>query len=171
MALVRLCAQDGTWGHLKAGWAQQCDGVGEEFGLYAQGTFLVLDQLAQKPERKAGIYAVQRGDEVPDVICQVNTTPLPGHPEPVLRVRMVTVCPEIDFGNAPKERYIQTLADLFVGILELSDHHEMGAKEFKMHLRSPEDYNFFRVVQAALSKWSRFQEVNVYGAWLHILKA
>jgi hypothetical protein len=170
MSLIQLHKANGSWARLKAGWKMQCIDAGEDFGLYARGTFIVLDELADKPERKAGIFAVQRGDEIPDVICQVNTTPLPGHPEPVLRVRMVTVCPAIDFGTFDQHRYVETLADLFFGIVELSQQGELAADEFKLHLRSPEDFNFFRAVSRSLSKLSQFSDVQMHGAWLHVSK-
>jgi hypothetical protein len=170
MPLTQLHKTDGSWARLKAGWEEQCNAVDEDFSLYAQGTFMVLNELAEKPERKAGIFAVQRGDEVPDVICQVNTTPLPRHPEPVLRVRMVTVSPAIDFGTFDTTRYIDTLADLFFGIVELSQEGELAANEFKLHLRSPEDFNFFRAVSRTLSKLSHFSDVTMHGAWLHVTK-
>lgn len=170
MPLIQLQKVDGSWARLKAGWAEQCQAENEDFDLCAQGTFIVLNQLAEKPEKKAGIFAIQRGDEIADVICQVNTTPLPGHPEPVLRVRMVTVCPAIDFGTFDQSRYIETLADLFFGIVELSQEGELAASEFKLHLRSPEDFNFFRAVARSLSKLSQFSNVQMHGAWLHVTK-
>ena len=170
MPLVQLKKVDGSWDRLKQGWAQQCADAGEDFAQYAQGTFIVLNQLADAPEARAGIYAVQRGDELPDVICQANTTPLPGHPDPVLRVRMVTVCPAIDFGAFDVTRYVDTLSDLFFGIVELSQQGDMAASEFKLHLRSPQDITFFRAVQRTLSKISAFNKVGVHGAWLHVTK-
>ena len=114
-----------------------------------------MDELAEKPERKAGIFAVQRGDEVPDVICQVNTTPLPGHPEPVLRVRLVTVCPAIDFGTFDMSRYIETLADLFFGIVELSQGDELAANEFKLHLRGSKEGRLSRQISDTKNRPNR----------------
>src|SRR5665213_3603728 len=126
MSLVQLLGSNGTYDRMKAGWREQCEAAGEEFEFYAQGTFLVLDPLAANPERRSGIFAVQRGDDLPEVICQANCTPLPGHPEPVLRIRMVTMSPDLDFGLVadPKVRYIDNLVDLFFGIVELSQLHE-----------------------------------------------
>lgn len=170
MAFIQLSASNGSWNRLKRAWAQQCEAANEEFDQWAVGTFLVLDDLAAKPEASAGIFAVQRGDEAPDLICQVNCTPLPGHPEPVVRVRMVTVSPEIDFGHTPPAKYIETLADLFFGIVELSQQGKMAAGEFKLHLRSPEDFNFFRVASRHLSKLGPFESVAMHGAWLHVIK-
>lgn len=171
MPLIQLHKHDGSWNRLKAGWKAQCEAEKEDFALYARGTFITLEELAEKPEKKAGIFAVQRGDEIPDVICQVNTTPLPGHPDPVLRVRAVTVSPAIDFGTFDTARYAETLADLFFGIVELSQQGELAANEFKLHLRSPGDFDFFRAVKAPLSKLSVFSEVQMHGAWLHVSKA
>ncbi|HWM83709.1 MAG TPA: hypothetical protein VNQ56_16745 [Pseudolabrys sp.] len=170
MSLVQLLNSDGSYNRLKTGWRQQCEDVGEDFDLYAQGTFLVLDQLAAKPEERAGIFAVQKGDDLAAVICQANCTPLPGHPEPVLRVRMVTVSPELDFGTLATTVYIDCLVDLFFGIIELSQG-VMIAREIKLHLRSPEDFNFFRAVRGSLAKISRFESVEMRGAWLYVTRA
>lgn len=171
MTLVQLSDADGSWSRLKNGWAQQCANVGEDFGLYAQGTFVVLNELAAKSERRAGIYAVQRGDDIPDIICQANTTPLPGHPEPVLRVRMVTVCPNIDFGTFGPSQYVEVLADLFIGILQLSQQDEMAAREFKLHLRSPADFTFFQTTRKFLAAMPGFKDVSMHGAWLSVVRA
>lgn len=170
MALVELRDVDGTWERLKRGWGDQCQEVGEDFDLYAQGTFAVLNALAGKPEDRAGIYAVQRGDNPADLICQVNCTPLPGHPEPVLRVRMVTVSPAIDFGQTLSSLYVETLAELFTGIVELSQGDIMRCAEFKLHLRSPEDHNFFRATSRLLTQLGQFERVSMHGAWLHVVK-
>ena len=177
MPLVQLEGSNGTYARLKDGWREQCEEAGEEFEFYAQGTFLVLDQLAAHPERRAGIFGVQRGDDLPEVICQANCTPLPGHPEPVLRVRMVTMSPALDFGTTPDDpagRYIENLVDLFFGIVELSQEHAdagMHAKDIKFHLRSPQDYDFFRAVRPSLAKIARFDKVEMKGAWLYITRA
>ena len=176
MSLVKLSGLDGSYDRLKAGWREQCEEAGEEADLYAQGTFIVLDQLAAKPEKRAGIYGVQHGDDLPEIICQANCTPLPSHPEPVLRVRMVTMSPALDFGTAPgdqKSRYVENLVDLFFGIVELSqsvEDKDMQAKEIKFHLRSPQDYDFFRAVRPSLAKISRFESVEMKGAWLYITR-
>jgi len=172
MPLIQLTKENGSWTELKADWEEQCKKAEEDFALYAQGTFIVLNQLADNPEKRAGIFALPRENAVPDIICQVNTTPLPGHPDPVLRVRMVTVCPEIDFGVADAmDRYIDTMADLFVGIVELSlNGGDLAANEFKLHLRSPHDVTFFRVMARHFAGKPYFKNVAVHGAWLHVTK-
>jgi hypothetical protein len=176
MPLVQLLKSNGTYDRMKTGWREQCEAAGEEFQLYAQGTFLVLDQLAVSPERRAGIFGVQKGDDLPEIICQANCTPLPGHPEPVLRVRMVTMSPELDFGTTPDDpigRYVENLVALFFGIVELSQearNGDMQAREIKFHLRSPQDFDFFRAVRPELAKISRFESVEMKGAWLYITR-
>lgn len=169
MALIQLSNGDGSWANLKADWRAQCEAVGEDPDLFAQGTFMVLDQLAAAPERRSGIYAVNTNGS-PDVICQANWTPLPRHPDPVLRVRMVTVCPALDFGQRPPVDYIDVMVNLFYGIVELSDD-QMPCDEIKFHLRSPEDYSFFKALQTPLKKISRFSNVEMHGAWLYVTKA
>lgn len=165
---VELSQADGSYQKLKADWKAQCEAVGEDAELYARGTFIVLDELAAKPEKRARIYAVLR-DGVAEMICQANTTPLPNHPEPVLRVRMLTVSPDIDFGATAPDRYIDALVNMFFGIIS-ENHNDMVAKEVKFHLRSPEDFNFFRAVSGPLAKVSALQSVEVKGAWLYVTK-
>lgn len=169
MQLIQLSQSDGSWPRLREDWAAQCIEVGEEPEQYARGTMLVLDELAAKPERRSGIFGVQKGDGAPEIICQINTTPLPAHPEPVMRIRMVTVCPHIDFGIIDKAGYIDAISELFFRIVAM-EHPDLAAKEVKFHLRSPEDFNFFRAVRAPLSKLSWFDSVEMHGAWLYIVK-
>jgi len=177
MPLVQLLQSNGTYARMKTGWREQCEAAGEVFQDYAQGTFIVLDQLAANPERRAGIFGVQRGDDLPEIICQANCTPLPGHPEPVLRIRMVTISPELDFGTAPDDpagRYVRNLVDLFFGIVELSQESmdaDMQAKDIKFHLRSPQDYAFFQAVRSELARIAQFERVEMKGAWLYITRA
>lgn len=169
MPLVQLLGSDGSYDRMKESWQQQCEAAGEDFSLYAQGTFIVLDQLAAVPERRSGIFALERADV--EAICQVNCTPLPGHPEPVLRVRMVTMSPNLDFGVLPVDRYIDNLVDLFFGIVEISQEHEnafLRAQELKIHLRSPQDYDLFRAARPTLARFSGFKSVEMKGAWLYV---
>jgi hypothetical protein len=173
MTFIQLSSSDGSYTRLKTGWREE---AGEEFQYYAQGTFLVLDQLAANPERRAGIFGVQRGDDLPEIICQANCTPLPGHPDPVLRVRMVTMSPALDFGTTPDDstgRYVENLVDLFFGIVQLSQRDngaDMQAREIKFHLRSPQDFAFFRAVRPQLARISHFESVEMKGAWLYITR-
>jgi hypothetical protein len=174
MPLVQLLGSNGTYDQMKAGWREQCEAAGEEFEFYAQGTFLVLDPLVVDPSALTGhsrsaVYGIQRGD-VPEIICLANwVRGLPGQPEPVLRVRLLTMSPAIDFGTAAdaKSRYVDNLADLFYGIIELSQG-DMPAGEIKIHLRSPEDFNFFRIASRELADFAGFSRVEMKGAWLYI---
>ena len=87
---------------------------------------------------------------------------------------MVTMCPSLDFGTGlgdPTSRYIENLVDLFFGIIQLSQgntHMNMRAREIKFHLRSPQDYAVFQAVRTELAKISRFERVEMRGAWLYI---
>jgi hypothetical protein len=82
--------------------------------------------------------------------------------------------PQLDFGTQtgdPIGRYVENLVELFVGIVTLSqdlNSEEMMAREIKFHLRSPQDYAFFRAVRPDLAKISHFESVEMKGAWLYI---
>jgi hypothetical protein len=169
MSIIQLGDHDGSWRALKDAWKAQCDSAGEDFSIFAQGTFMVLDQLAARPEQRAGIYAVLNADGVPNVICQVNYTPLPQHPEPIIRVRMVTVCPDMDFGVLGIDQYVDMMVNLFYGIWELSEAI-MTTNEIKFHLKSPEDFQFFRSLRVPLAKTKQFEKVEMQGAWLYVTK-
>lgn len=83
--------------------------------------------------------------------------------------------PALDFAeDDTTSRYIDNLVELFYGIVQLSQSDnwpEMSAKEIKFHLRSPEDYAFFRGAVGNLAAVSRFKSVVMKGAWLYITKA
>jgi hypothetical protein len=178
MPLVQLLSSDGSYDRMKIGWREQCEAAGEDFEFWAQVNLNVMDQIvadrsAATAHSRSGVYAVQKGDDLPETICLANwVRGLPGQPEPVLRVRLVTMSPAIDFGTAAeaKSLYVGNLAELFFGIIELSQG-VMAANEIKFHLGSPEDYNFFRFVTPELSKFSGFSRVEMKGTWLYITVA
>lgn len=169
--IVQLSKDDTSWEDFERDWRTQCDLYGESFDDYAIGSFLVLRELVDAPEMNAGVFSV-RSDSAHRWVFQVNTTPLPGYDSPVMRVRHLTMCPDLDFGDHPVEHYIDALVHAFSGVLFLSDDHStMGARHIKFHLRSPNDRHFFKILGASLNEAEEFESVRVAGSWLYITKA
>lgn len=166
--LKKLGMKDGSWPAFVLDWEAQCERAGEDFASYAVGSFDVLSGLATAPEKNAGVYALVR-DGSHQAICQANCTPLPGHDGPVLRVRMMLLSPEFDFGVKPIEQYGPTLVHMFLGIWTLSET-EMKSRHIKFHLRSPADRDFFASIGATLNGHEAFEKVELSGAWLYVTK-
>ena len=109
MPLIPLSNNDGSWASLKAAWRAECEPFKEDFDSYAQPAFTVLDPLAAQPEQNAGIYGLDENGSIA-AVCQVNCTPLPGHPDPVLRVRLMTFAPR--YGNFEVQSYASCFSAL-----------------------------------------------------------
>lgn len=170
MPLVPLSNKDGSWERLKEAWKAQCEVHGEDFGNYAVGAFSVFDPLAAGDEPQAAIFGVQKDAEI-IAVCQANRARIPGYTGPVIRVRLITVCPNYDFSDEiGVEEYATLLMELLSGVLELSNR-QMKAKYLKFHLRSPADQQFFAALQAPLARAKVFEEVKVSGMWLYVTKS
>lgn len=168
-SLKKLQMNDGTWPEFVLDWQAQCEKAGEDFAAYAVGSFDVLSGLATAPEPDAGVYALKKGG-THDAICQANCTGLPGYDGPVLRVRMMLLSPDFDFGVKPIEQYGSTLINMFLGIYILSET-EMMARHIKFHLKSPNDRSFFAAIGERLNGEEQFEKVEVRGSWLYVTKA
>lgn len=167
-ALKRLEMKDGSWPAFVLDWQSQCEKAGEDFAAYAVGSFDVLSGLATAPEKNAAVYALMK-DGQHDAVCQVNCTSLPGYDGPVLRVRMMLLSPDFDFGIRPIEHYGPTLVHIFMGIYILSEG-EMASRHIKFHLRSPADRAFFAAIGESLTGVGTFEKVELSGAWLYVTK-
>src|SRR5690606_15735785 len=97
-------------------------------------------------------------------ICQANCTGLPGYDGPVLRIRFMLFAPDYDFGEKDLDDYGMLLADLFLGVIELSED-VLQARYVKIHLRSPADRQFFTILGRGLEQSDHFDSVHVKGAW------
>lgn len=168
MSLVKLCGSDGSWQKVKAEWEEACKKYDEDFSNFGIASLPVLDALAETPEKAARICGFQ-DNTGHAAVCQANVTPLPGYVGPVLRVRMITLSPNYDFGEYPIDAYAQVLGGLFAGILALSQG-DMKADHIKFHVRSPADFQFFRTFQAVLAEQKAFSSVKMQGAWLYVTK-
>lgn len=168
MALKKLDMADGSWPEFVADWKSQCERAHEDFAQYAVGSFDVLSGLATAPEKNAGVYAL-RLEDAHAAVCQANCTGLPGYDGPVLRVRMILLSPDYDFGSKTVEEYGNVLVGMFMGIFALSEG-EMPSRYIKFHLRSPADRNFFAAIGSGLNGSGAFEKVELSGAWLYVTK-
>jgi len=169
-SIFELNCDDGSWDAFVADWTAQCEKYDEDFAEYATGTFSVVKDLVKVPEPKAGVFAIHDG-KLHNAVCQINTTPLPGYDGPVMRVRHLALCPELDYGDHSIDVYADALMLGFAGIMALSDRHEkVAAKHVKLHLRSPADRQFFSALSSGLSELDEFSAVRLAGSWLYVSK-
>ena len=89
-----------------------------------------------------------------------------------MRLRLLTLCPELDFGDYQERDYVSTLVQMFVGAYHLSSIPDtpFTANELKLHLRSPAERSFFAAFGAQLDGSSEFAKVETRGSWLHLTK-
>lgn len=169
--VVRLLAHDGTWDRFIADWEAQCTTYEESLSDYAVGTFSVIDDLVREEQKKAGAFGFFNEDKFV-AVCQINVAGLPKYTSPVMRIRHLTLSPDLDFGEKPIEEYANALVFTLAGILHLSDTHEhMTVRHINVHLRSPADRPFFTTLGKGLDSSDEFASVQTRGSWLYITKS
>lgn len=164
-----LNVADGTWSSVVEEWRKQCDV--EDFEIFCDGIFGVVENLAKHPEQKAAVLGVKlEGQTV--AVCQVNTKLIKGYEEPVLRVRHLILSPYYDLNDVTTLEYGKVIVSVFNSVLEVSDdHQQLGAKHIKFHLRSSSDQQFFTAMGDGLRHSDLFDTVQSKGAWLYVTKA
>lgn len=169
MEVRRLLASDGSLAEFDADWAAQCAEVGEDCDSFGIATMSIIRQLAQAEHSKEWAIAIENDGRFMAAACAIRTMqkPLSGW---VLRIREVTVCPFLDYGNLDENTYVDTLIALLNGALKLSES-SLGAQHIKLHLRSPADAVFFRAFGNTLDSKGVFAATEAHGAWLTISKA
>lgn len=169
MEVIRLSAKKGTLAQFDADWAAQCEEVGEEFDAYGAATMAPIRAFAEADADKEWAIAIKDGDRFMAVACAIRTRQKPFDGE-VLRIREVTVCPLLDYGNLDENSYVDTLIAILNGALKLSES-DLKAQHIKLHLRSPADAVFFRAFGNTLDSKGVFAATEAHGAWLTISKA
>lgn len=165
---IRLLDETGTWQSFESDWRDQCQALDEDFDGYAEATLSVVRDIIQTEKRRAGVFALQNKDKHL-AMCQINRAPLPGYDSPVLRVRFVTFCPDIDLRDLPQNEYGRMLVSLLAEVLVVAKTDpEMGSRHVKFHLRSPADVQFFTALGQGLHDTKSFETVATRGAWLYI---
>lgn len=168
--MTPLSDTDGSWTGLKAAWRAQCLSFGEDFGVFAQGVFAVLDPLAAEGHPRAGIFGLEKDGQI-EAIVQLNRALIPNYQGYVLRSRFLTPSPRWDYGDIEVDEYGDLMLEVFVGIFELSNTEDLRAPHLKFHLRSPADRPFFQALAKGLTKLDTFQDVVLRGSWLYVTKA
>ena len=169
MDVIRLSTASGTLAEFDADWAAQCEEVGEEFESYGEATLAPIRTFAEVNNSKEWAIAIKDGDRFMAAACAIRTRqkPFDGW---VLRIREVTVCPLLDYGNLDENSYVDTLIEILNGALKLSES-DLKAEHIKLHLRSPADAVFFRAFGNTLDSKGVFAATEAHGAWLTISKA
>ncbi len=169
MEISRLLVEDGTWSHFEEDWKGQCEEVEDDFDCYAPAPLSVIREFATKVSDKDWAVAISHGGRFMAVACAIKTIQK-GFNGTVLRIREVTVCPLLDYGNLDENAYIDTLIGILNGAINLSESH-LVANHIKLHLRSPADAVFFRAFGNTLDSRGVFAASEAHGAWLTISKA
>ena len=169
MEVVRLLDSDGTLDKFDADWASQCAEVGEDCESFGQATTSMIRLFARNENDKEWAIAIMDGDRFVAAACAIRTMqkPFSGW---VLRIREVTVCPLLDYGNLDENSYVDTLIAILNGAIKLSES-SLLADHIKLHLRSPADAVFFRAFGNTLDSKGVFAATEAHGAWLTISKA
>lgn len=167
-SITRLLASDGTWDALESDWRRQCQIYNENFDEYASGTFAVVKDIIDTKNDSAGVFAF-RDSQKHLSLCQINTAGLPGYSTPVMRIRYLTLCPDLDFGDAEISDYAETLITTLAGVIALAKNdNKLNARHIKFHLASPADRPFFASLGSGLNESEGFESVQMRGAWLYM---
>lgn len=169
MEILRLLASDGSLDQFDADWAKQCAVVGEDCDSFASATAPLIRQFARNESDKEWAVAIKGGGSYLAAACAIRAMQK-GFTGWVLRIREVTVCPLLDYGNLDENSYVDTLIAILNGALKLSES-KLEANHIKLHLRSPADAVFFRAFGNTLDSKGVFAATEAHGAWLTISKA
>lgn len=167
--LQRITERD--WAKLILDWEAECSEFGENFDDYAVASLPVLSDLAcSAPRRDAAVFGLKNDGKV-DVVCQANSSFLPGFTGKVLRIRHIVLSPRFDFSEDIEiEDYSQTLIGVFTGVLRLA-YSEMVSDHVKFHLKSPAERVFGEAFTNALQGEDAFEKVAMKGSWIYLSKA
>lgn len=169
MEVIRLLSSDGTLEQFTADWNEQCREVGEDCDSFGEATTSVIRDFARKESDREWAIAIKQGGRFMAAACAIRAVqkPFAGW---VLRIREVTVCPLLDYGNLDENAYVDTLIAILNGALNLSES-SLPAQHIKLHLRSPADAVFFRAFGNTLDSKGVFAATEAHGAWLTVSKA
>lgn len=171
-----LALNDGSWDNFREDWIAQCDEVGEVFEDYASDSLSIISGIVTGAVASmGGVNDTRIGALIDEetgryyACFMLNHTMVPGNPGYTLRVRHILVSPLLDYGVAEVALYPDVIVGILTGIVHLSST-ELSAQHIRLHLRSPEDQDFFRALGTSLHGAGVFESVQTHGTWLYITK-
>ena len=166
--LSRVSKDD--WNKLILQWEDECSHYGENYSDFATASLPVLEHLAYSaPLRDASVYGLVQDDKY-QVVCQANSTFLPGYQGKVLRVRHIGLSPRFEFSETVDlQDYTTSLIGVFTGALEVAQQ-DMPADHIKFHLKSPAERAFGNAFTDALEDHDAFTSVAMKGSWIYLSK-
>ena len=169
MKVIRLRACDGSLAEFDADWRKQCAEVDEDYGTYGEATTPVIRDMAGQDSDREWAIAIKDAERFMAAACAIRTIqkPFPGWS---LRIRHITMCPLLDYGNVSEKFYADTLIAILDGAIKLSES-DLQAEHIKLHLRSPNDAMFFRSFGHTLDSRGVFAATEAHGSWLTLSKA
>ncbi|MBZ6377358.1 hypothetical protein B5C34_05330 [Pacificimonas flava] len=172
--IVNLNQNDGSWKSFRENWEQQCEQLDENPDSYAPDAFSAIRTCLETPvmqssDRKSQAVSLVDSDEQHMVAAVLHWHPAPGVKGHILKVRQLTVCPRLDFGELDEDFYADVLVELTSRVYKLSEN-ELPATEIRFHLRSPADKVYFAAFGKKIDGENVFEQVKHHGAWLHIVK-
>ena len=168
MQIIRISETEGTLDQLEQNWQAQCEEIGEDFDSFTPPAMEPLRAFAKAESDKEWAIAIAHEGRFMATACAIRTMQK-GFAGWVLRIREVTVCPLLDYGNLDENTYVDTLIAILNGALKLSES-DLRADHIKLHLRSPADAVFFRAFGNTLDSKGVFAATEAHGAWLTISK-
>lgn len=169
MQVVRLQTSQESFAKFEADWSTQCDEIDDCYSSYATAPLSVIRSLASEESDKEWAIAIEHEGRFMAAACAIRAAQK-GYSGYVLRIREVTVCPLLDYGNLDENAYVDTLIGILNGALKLSES-SLEADHIKLHLRSPADAVFFRAFGNTLDSKGVFAATEAHGAWLTVSKA
>ena len=158
------------WAKLVLDWEAECAEFGENFDDYAVASLPVLRELACAPPRRDAAVFGSVSSEKLDVVCQANSSYLPGYTGKVLRIRHIVLSPRHDYSEEfTLDDYCSTLVGVFSGALDLADG-EMMSDHVKFHLKSPAERAFGKAFTDVLKDHKAFTDVAIKGSWIYLSK-
>ena len=168
MREVHITESGGTLERLENDWTAQCEEIGENLDGFAPSAMQPIRAFAKAENDKEWAIGIENDGRFMAAACAIRAMQK-GFSGWVLRIREVTVCPLLDYGNLDENVYIDTLIAILNAAIKLSES-DLKADHIKLHLRSPADAVFFRAFGNTLDSKGVFAASEAHGAWLTISK-
>lgn len=154
---------------LDRAWENQCVRFTEVYSDYAASSLGHARMIASEasPERRYGVFGLQRADGDIEVIVHVNHAALPGTTGHTLRVLWALMAPKYDFEAITADDLSNVISGVMIGIVLLG-RSEMSSRHIKFHLGSMPDRGILSGMGRVLESVGIIFDVAVRGNWLHM---